>query len=101
MVKIQQGYVDVIDDTKWMENSTKEYLKDKVNSMKTYITEPEWTKDPKKMRKFYKRLEATASKDMKSLYPQNYLAVTSWEVAKKRGWAHKISKVTRLKDIQL
>lgn len=53
MEKIQQGYTDVIDDTKWMEQETKEYLKDKVLSMKTFIAEPDWTKNSDELQKFY------------------------------------------------
>lgn len=53
MTKIQDGYVILIDGIEWMQDSTKEYLKDKVRSMKTYVAEPDWTKDPGKLHEFY------------------------------------------------
>lgn len=53
MVKIQQGYIDAIESYEWMEESTKEYLKDKINSMQTFISQPDWTRDPKKLKEFY------------------------------------------------
>ncbi|ODM92331.1 Neprilysin-1 [Orchesella cincta] len=42
MKKIQKGYINVVLGYDWMANSTKAYLKDKIESMRTFITQPDW-----------------------------------------------------------
>jgi len=67
MTKIQQGYINVVLSYNWMSKKTKEFLKDKISSIKTHIVEPNWLReDPTKLEKFYekvkKALQLTKSK---------------------------------------
>ncbi|CAL8073339.1 unnamed protein product [Orchesella dallaii] len=96
MSKIQQGYIDVIDENEWMQDKTKEYLKDKIRHMKTYITQPDWLKKRNSLKRFYGQLNASSNAE--SSYPLNFLAINNWSVGKKRSHAHKIAQMTSFKD---
>ncbi|ODM87060.1 Endothelin-converting enzyme 2 [Orchesella cincta] len=87
MSKIKLGYMDVIDGLPWMEKSTKDYLKDKIQSMTTYITKPDWLRQPGGLENFYNGLKASGDKS--SSYPMNFLSINDWFVTKKRSHVHK------------
>ncbi|ODM87061.1 Endothelin-converting enzyme 2, partial [Orchesella cincta] len=87
MSKIQLGYMDVIDGLPWMEKSTKDFLKDKIQSMTTYITKPDWLRQPGALENFYNGLKASGDKS--SSYPMNFLSISKWVVTRKRAHDHK------------
>ncbi|ODM91556.1 Endothelin-converting enzyme 2 [Orchesella cincta] len=97
MDKIKQGYQDVIDDTKWMENKTKAYLKDKIQDMTTFITKPDWLKENGGLENFYQGLQV--ANNMRSSYPMNFLRVNNWYVAKTRSYTNRITKIQESGDL--
>ncbi|ODN00254.1 Endothelin-converting enzyme 1 [Orchesella cincta] len=99
MNDIKESYIDVIDKTKWMKNTTREFLKDKIRSIKTVIGYPKWIKKPKQLQEFFHGLELSPLKN--SSYPKNYIAVNTWRVAKRRSWSHKYSNITAWKGFPL
>ncbi|CAL8110469.1 unnamed protein product [Orchesella dallaii] len=96
MSKIQLGYIDVIEDTKWMENSTKSFLKDKIKDMKTFITKPDWLTKPGGLEDFYSKLQA--ANDINSSHPLNFLAIINWVVMKQFSHQQKLAVMDAKKD---
>ncbi|ODM91324.1 Neprilysin-1 [Orchesella cincta] len=99
MKKIQTGYINVILGYKWMANSTKAFLEDKIQSMQTYITQPDWLKEKNALEKYYSGLSATTDKG--SSYPLNFMNVNSWSVIKKRNWLRKTAILPSFADFDI
>ncbi|CAL8110471.1 unnamed protein product [Orchesella dallaii] len=99
MNSIKEGYIDVIDKTKWMQKSTREFLKDKIRSIKTVIGYPKWIAKRSQLEKFFSGLELSSMKN--SSYPKNYITVNTWRLAKKRSWSYKYSNLTAWKGFPL
>ncbi|ODM90612.1 Neprilysin-2, partial [Orchesella cincta] len=74
-LKLFDWYINVILGYKWMANSTKAFLEDKIQSMQTYITQPDWLKEKNALEKYYSGLSATTDKG--SSYPVNFMNVNS------------------------
>ncbi|CAL8140047.1 unnamed protein product [Orchesella dallaii] len=101
MSKIQEGYINVVSGYSWMADSTKEFLKDKIQSMVTHIAQPNWLKEGgvESLKKFYEKLDA--STDRNGSYPVNFLKVNSWMVDKKRAHTWKIAGLKTLENFSI
>lgn len=53
---IKNGFISTIDSIKWLETPTKNFVRDKVTKIETFVGYPDWIGDTGKVESYYRNV---------------------------------------------